>query len=58
MTDILVCSLLYNIDIDIYKYNNDTNLFVVDKIRSQYKNDRIVNILYSNNNHFEALIKI
>jgi hypothetical protein len=58
MTDVLVCSLLYNVDINIYKYDEVINKYIIDKVKYQYKNYRTLHILYSNNNHFEALIPI
>lgn len=58
MTDILVCSLLYNIDINIYKYDEILNKYIIDHVKYQHKNYRTIHILYSNNNHFEALIPI
>lgn len=58
MTDILVTSLLYKVEINIYKYDEVINKYIVDKVKYQYKNYRELHILYSNNNHFEALIPI
>ncbi len=56
MTDVLVCSLIYGVDIFLYKYDEISKVYVIDKLKYQYKNNRTIHILYSNNNHFEALI--
>lgn len=56
MTDVLVCSLLYKVDINIYKYDAISKKYTIDKVKCNYNNTRTLHILYSNNNHFEALI--
>ena len=53
MTDLLVCSILFDVDINLYKkYGNE---FKLEKIKYQYKNNNTINILYNGINHFEAL---
>jgi hypothetical protein len=53
MTDILVCSVVFDVDINLYiKYGNE---FKLEKIKYQYKNNNVINILYNGINHFEAI---
>jgi hypothetical protein len=53
MTDILVCSIIFDVDINLYiKYGNEYKL---EKIKYQYKNRDTINIVYNGINHFEAL---
>ena len=53
MTDLLVCSVLYDVDVNLYKKNN--NLFEVKRISYQYKNINTISILYNGVNHFESI---
>ena len=53
MTDLLVCSIIFDVDINLYiKYGNE---FKLEKIKYQYKNKNSINILFNGINHFEAL---
>lgn len=53
MTDILVCSIIFDVDINLYiKYGNE---FKLEKIKYQYKNKDVLHVLYNGINHFEAL---
>jgi hypothetical protein len=55
MTDLLVCSIIFDVDINLYiKYGNE---FKLEKIKYQYKNKHTINILYNGINHFEALLE-
>ena len=53
MTDLLICSIIFDVDINLYKKNG--NEFILEKIKYQYKNTNTINILYNGINHFEAL---
>lgn len=65
MTDVLICSLIFQMNINLYTKHcsftlEDDNVFTTDifeitKIESQYNFTQTANLLYSNNNHFEAL---
>ena len=55
MTDLLVCSVLYDVDINLYKQNHD--LFEVECISYQYKNKNTISILYNGVNHFESIVE-
>jgi hypothetical protein len=59
MTDLLVCSILFDVDINLYKrfIQNDSHLFEVERISYQYKNKNAISILYNNVNHFESIIE-
>lgn len=53
MTDLLICSIIFDVNINLYKKNG--NEFILEKIKYQYKNNNTINILYNGINHFEAL---
>lgn len=53
MTDILICSIVFDVDINLYMKNE--NGFKLEKIKYQYKNKHTLHILYNGINHFEAL---
>lgn len=53
MTDVLICSLLFNVNINLYKYFEKK--YHLEKITSQYNFMETINILYNGVNHFEAL---
>jgi len=55
MTDVLICSLIFEININLFKYVKETNTYHVEKITSQYNFINTVNLLYNGVNHFEAL---
>ena len=55
MTEVLICSLIFEININLYRYSAETNTFSLEKIRSQYNFPETVNLLYNGTNHFEAL---
>jgi OTU-like cysteine protease len=55
MTDLLVCSIIFDVDINLYI--NYENGFKLEKIKYQYKNNNAIYILYNGINHFEALDK-
>lgn len=55
MTDVLICSLIFEININLYKYVKESNTYHPEKIRSQYNFTNTVNLLYNGVNHFEAL---
>lgn len=69
MTDILICSLIFQMNINLYTKHSsfiidddDDNIittehYEITQIESQYNFTQITNLLYSNNNHFEALEK-
>ena len=65
MTDVLICSLIFEININLY-VKNDSFTFVGDdvvditsyelsKIETQYNFTTTIHLLYSGGNHFEAL---
>jgi hypothetical protein len=55
VTDVLVCSLIFDVDINLFKkYGDDCYM---DKISFQYKNTYTISILYNGINHFEAIEK-
>jgi hypothetical protein len=56
MTDVLICSLIFEININLYKYNSNTNMYNLEKITSQYNFINTVNLLYNGINHFEAIV--
>lgn len=55
MTDLLVCSVIFDIDINLYKINENGYGIKLDKMKYQYKNKNTINILYNGVNHFEAV---
>lgn len=55
MTDVLICSLLFEININLYKYVKETDSYHIECIKSQYGFINTVNLLYNGINHFEAL---
>ena len=55
MTDVLICSLIFEMNINLYKHNRDTNTYHIEKITSQYNFINTVNLLYNGINHFEAI---
>lgn len=55
MTDVLICSLIFEININLYKYSSELNMYLLEKINSQYNFPETVNLLYNGVNHFEAL---
>lgn len=57
MTDLLVCSILFDVDVNLYKkfIQNDSQLFEVERISYQYKNKNAISILYNGVNHFESI---
>lgn len=57
MTDVLVCALLFDVNIDLYKKCCE-DLISLEEIRSQYPTDDTISIYYNGVNHFEALQKI
>ena len=53
LIDILVCSVVLDVDINLYVYHgNDVRL---EKIKFQYRNKHTLNLLYNGVNHFESL---
>lgn len=53
LIDILVCSVVLDVDINLYVYHgNDVRL---EQIKFQYKNKHTLNLLYNGLNHFESL---
>lgn len=53
LIDILVCSVVLDVDINLYVYHgNDVRL---EQIKFQYKNKHTLNLLYNGVNHFESL---
>jgi hypothetical protein len=62
MTDVLVCALLFEINIDLYKKcgggDGFEEVFVLEKIISQYTWKDTVSIYYNGINHFEALYSL
>lgn len=54
MTDLLVCSVIFDVNINLYKKNGKK--FYLEKITSQYNFKITVNLLYNGKDHFEALI--
>jgi hypothetical protein len=57
MTDVLICSLIFEINIDLYTYVSEYNTYRLEKITSQYDYKKTVNLLYNGVNHFEALCR-
>lgn len=55
MTDVLICSVLFSVNIDLWKYSPETDTYHVEKIRSQYNFPETISLLYNGINHFEAL---
>ena len=55
MTDVLICSVLFEVNIDLWKYSRETDTYHVEKIRSQYDFPETVQLLYNGVDHFEAL---
>lgn len=55
MTDVLVCALLFDVNIDLYKSCDD--LYCLEKITSQYNWKDTVCLYYNGINHFEALLQ-
>ena len=55
MTDVLICAVLFEININLYKYNKNTDCYYIEKIKPQYNYINTVNLLYNGINHFEAL---
>jgi hypothetical protein len=69
MTDVLICSLIFQININLYTKHSSFDLddydvftsddyedtYEITKIESQYNFTHTIDLLYSNNNHFEAL---
>lgn len=55
MTDLLVCSIIYDVDVNLYKKSD--SLFEVERISYQYKNTKTISILYNGVNHFESIIE-
>lgn len=56
MTDVLICSLIFEININLYKFVAQTNTYHLEKIKSQYNFTNTINLLYNGINHFEALV--
>jgi hypothetical protein len=65
MTDVLICSLLFEINIYLYtkkstfdSYAHTTNVkYELSKINTQYNFKYTVHLLYNGTNHFESLLK-
>jgi hypothetical protein len=65
MTDVLICSLLFQMNIDLYLKHTwaeedecDIKIitnYELTKIESQYNFTKTTNLLYSGENHFEAI---
>ena len=60
MIDLLVCSLVFNVDICLYKKSHINGSIDVEYIKNQRKNKKnkprqTINILFTGSNHFEAL---
>ena len=55
MTDVLICSLIFEVNINLYKYHSEIEMYHVEKITSQYNFTNTVDLLYNGINHFEAL---
>jgi hypothetical protein len=55
VTDLLVCSVIFDVDIDLFKKYDDK--CYMDKISFQYENKHTIGILYNGINHFEAIEK-
>ena len=65
MTDVLMCSLIFSININLYTRNTsftiegddivETTTYELSKIETQYNFTTTINLLYSGGNHFEAL---
>ena len=58
LIDLLVCSLLFNVNICLYKKNDRDGTIDLENIRNlrkKNKNKQTINILFTGSNHFEAL---
>jgi hypothetical protein len=55
MTDVLICSLIFEVNINLYKYHSEIQMYHVEKITSQYNFTNTIDLLYNGINHFEAL---
>lgn len=60
MIDLLVCSILFNVDICLYKKSNKDGSIDVEHIKNRRKSKKnkqkqTMNILFTGSNHFEAL---
>ena len=55
MTDVIVCSLLFDVNIRLFKYNSWTNMYEREVVNPQYNFTDTINLLYNGINHFEAL---
>jgi hypothetical protein len=55
MTDVLICSLIFEVNINLYKYDSEIQMYHLEKITSQYHFTYTVDLLYNGINHFEAL---
>jgi hypothetical protein len=66
MTDLLICSLLFQMNIDLYvkrvsfEIDDDDNIDIITnyeltKIESQHNFTKTIKLLYSGENHFEAI---
>ncbi len=54
MTDVLVCAVLFNVNINLYKKIGD--MYYLEQIKSQYSsNGFTIDLYYNGINHFEAL---
>ena len=58
MTDVLICSLIFEVNINLYKYNSNTSMYHLEQITSQYNFINTVNLLYNGVNHFEAIVYV
>jgi hypothetical protein len=61
MTDVLICSLLFEVNIYIYTKNMlylkyDMSKYDISKIKPQYNYKTTLHILYNGTNHFEAIL--
>ena len=65
MTDVLICALIFKININLYVKNTsftieeddvvETSIYELSKIKTQYNFKTTIHLLYSGGNHFEAL---
>lgn len=55
LTDVLICSVLFELNINLYKYVMETEEYHIEKIVPQYCYINTVNLLFNGINHFEAL---
>lgn len=53
MTDVIICSYIFGMNIELYVKENDS--ITMSKIESQYHFTSTIRLLYSGNNHFEAI---